>query len=186
MRIKIQATVLNPFIRTAVPIWGQTTWNLSDLSPKRKCGSKRVKACFLERGAILHPSRWGAHSAVLIEVSHASSEHGPLLDPWHRITLGDHRQHTPWDEFQARFPRKHALRGTHNEMAVLGRLHLDASLVVLSTPSLFSRSPVLKIVRGGVLYFACYTAVSITNTIHPKTLTCLLYALYTTTVPGAR
>ena len=26
--------------RTAVPFWGQTTWNLSSLSPKRDCGSK--------------------------------------------------------------------------------------------------------------------------------------------------
>ena len=28
---------------TAVPFWGQTAWTLSDLSPKRDCGSKRVK-----------------------------------------------------------------------------------------------------------------------------------------------
>ena len=34
--------MLNPFI-TAVPFWGQTTWNLNGLSPKRNCGSKRVK-----------------------------------------------------------------------------------------------------------------------------------------------
>ena len=27
--------------RTAVPFWGQTTWTLSRLSPKRDCGSKR-------------------------------------------------------------------------------------------------------------------------------------------------
>ena len=33
---------LNPFI-TAVPFWGQTTWNLSGFPPKRSCGSKRVK-----------------------------------------------------------------------------------------------------------------------------------------------
>ena len=33
--------VVNPF-RTAVPFWGQTTWNLTGLSPKRDCGSKRV------------------------------------------------------------------------------------------------------------------------------------------------
>ena len=33
---------LNPF-RTAVPFWGQTASNLSGLSPKRDCGSKRVK-----------------------------------------------------------------------------------------------------------------------------------------------
>ena len=32
----------NPF-RTAVPFWEQITWNLSGLSPKRDCGSKRVK-----------------------------------------------------------------------------------------------------------------------------------------------
>ena len=30
---------LIPF-RTAVPFWGQTTWNLAGLSPKRDCGSK--------------------------------------------------------------------------------------------------------------------------------------------------
>ena len=35
--------MLNPF-RTAVPFWGQTTWNLNGLSPKPDCGSKRVKA----------------------------------------------------------------------------------------------------------------------------------------------
>ena len=29
---------------SAVPFWGQTTWNLSALSPKRDCGSKRVKS----------------------------------------------------------------------------------------------------------------------------------------------
>ena len=34
---------INPF-RTAVPLWGQITWNLSGLSPKRDCGSKRVNS----------------------------------------------------------------------------------------------------------------------------------------------
>ena len=34
--------LLNPF-RTAIPFWGQTTWILSGLSPKRDCRSKRVK-----------------------------------------------------------------------------------------------------------------------------------------------
>ena len=29
--------------RTAVPLWGQITYNLSGLSPKRDCGSKGVK-----------------------------------------------------------------------------------------------------------------------------------------------
>ena len=29
--------------RTAVPFWWQTTWNLTGMSPKRDCGSKRVK-----------------------------------------------------------------------------------------------------------------------------------------------
>ena len=33
------------FRTTAVPFWGQTTWNLTALSPKRDCGSKRVKRC---------------------------------------------------------------------------------------------------------------------------------------------
>ena len=33
---------VNPF-RTAVPFWGQTTWNLSGLSPQRDRGSKGVK-----------------------------------------------------------------------------------------------------------------------------------------------
>ena len=37
---------LNPF-RTAVPFWGQTTWKLSCLSPKRDCGSKRVKCYYV-------------------------------------------------------------------------------------------------------------------------------------------
>ena len=32
----------NPFRTTAVPFWGQTTWNLTGLSPKRDGGSKRV------------------------------------------------------------------------------------------------------------------------------------------------
>ena len=31
---------LNPS-RTAVPFWGQSTWNVSGLSPKRDCGSKK-------------------------------------------------------------------------------------------------------------------------------------------------
>ena len=33
----------NPF-RTAVPFWGQNTWKLTGLSPKRDCSSKRAKA----------------------------------------------------------------------------------------------------------------------------------------------
>ena len=37
---------INPF-RTAVPFWGQTTWTLNGLSPKRDCGSKRVNRPFL-------------------------------------------------------------------------------------------------------------------------------------------
>ena len=32
---------VNP-CRTAVPFWGQTTWNLCDLSPKRDCRTVRV------------------------------------------------------------------------------------------------------------------------------------------------
>ena len=37
---------INPF-RTAVPFWGQSTWNLSGMSQQRDCGSKRVKpSCF--------------------------------------------------------------------------------------------------------------------------------------------
>ena len=36
------ALLNNPF-RTAVPFWGQTTWTLTGLSPKRDCGSKSVK-----------------------------------------------------------------------------------------------------------------------------------------------
>ena len=33
--------------RTAVPFWGQTIRNLTDLYPKRDCGSKRVKRCII-------------------------------------------------------------------------------------------------------------------------------------------
>ena len=29
-------------VRTAVPFWGRITYNLTYLSPKRACGSKRV------------------------------------------------------------------------------------------------------------------------------------------------
>ena len=38
---KVYRVHLNPF-RTAVPFWGQTTRNLTGLSTKRDCGSKRV------------------------------------------------------------------------------------------------------------------------------------------------
>ena len=41
-RYPVPAQCFNPF-RTPVPFWGQTTWNLSELPPKRDCGSKRVK-----------------------------------------------------------------------------------------------------------------------------------------------
>ena len=34
---------LNPS-RTAVPFWVETSWNLTDLSPKRDCSTKRVEA----------------------------------------------------------------------------------------------------------------------------------------------
>ena len=37
---------LHPF-RTAAPLWGQTTQILSNMSPKRDCGSKRVKGANL-------------------------------------------------------------------------------------------------------------------------------------------
>ena len=36
-----EVNAIIPF-RTAVPFWGQTTWNLSGLSPKRDCSSKWV------------------------------------------------------------------------------------------------------------------------------------------------
>ena len=39
---KIRESLFNPF-STAAPIWGQTTRNLSALSPKRDCSSKRVE-----------------------------------------------------------------------------------------------------------------------------------------------
>ena len=38
---------INPF-RTAVPFWGQATWNLTDLSPKRGCGSEIYRPSFGE------------------------------------------------------------------------------------------------------------------------------------------
>ena len=38
---------LNPF-RTAVPFGGQTTRNLTGLSPKRDCGAKRVNVVCIE------------------------------------------------------------------------------------------------------------------------------------------
>ena len=40
---------VNPF-RAAVLFWGQTTRNFSGLSPKRDCGSKRVKVASTEQG----------------------------------------------------------------------------------------------------------------------------------------
>ena len=39
----LAATGINPF-RTAFPFWGQNTWNLTDLSPERDCGSERVNS----------------------------------------------------------------------------------------------------------------------------------------------
>ena len=45
-------TLFNPF-RAAVPFWGQTTWILSGLSPKRDCGSRRVNRYFLPVGRIV-------------------------------------------------------------------------------------------------------------------------------------
>ena len=36
-------TILVNLFRTAVPFWGQNTWNLNDLSLKRDCGPKRVE-----------------------------------------------------------------------------------------------------------------------------------------------
>ena len=46
----------NPF-RTAVPFWGQTTWNSSGLSPKRDCGSKRV-ALLYESWQLVAELQW--------------------------------------------------------------------------------------------------------------------------------
>ena len=40
---------LTPF-RTAAPFWGQSTWNLTGLSPLRDCGFKRVNS--LEEGIV--------------------------------------------------------------------------------------------------------------------------------------
>ena len=51
------ALILTPF-RTAVPFWGQTTWSLSGLSPKRGCGSKKVKP---HPSSISTPSVWVCH-----------------------------------------------------------------------------------------------------------------------------
>ena len=64
------ATLINP-LRAAVPLWGESTQNLTRLSPKRDCSSKRVKyipplptqkstpeVCFRPRkGGILKPSQ---------------------------------------------------------------------------------------------------------------------------------
>ena len=44
--------VFNPF-RTAVPFWGQTTWNLTGLSLKRDCGPERVKSSLFLRREVL-------------------------------------------------------------------------------------------------------------------------------------
>ena len=41
MVTKVLEPYFDPF-RTAVPFRGQTTWNLSGLSPKRDCSSERV------------------------------------------------------------------------------------------------------------------------------------------------
>ena len=40
-RVCIVYSCYNPF-RTAVPLWGQSSHFISNLSPKRDCGSKRV------------------------------------------------------------------------------------------------------------------------------------------------
>ena len=47
--------IVNPF-RTAVPFWGQNSWNLTGLSPKRDCGPKRVKTHVSSFSNILAPS----------------------------------------------------------------------------------------------------------------------------------
>ena len=36
------SNILLTLLETAVPFWGQNTWNLSGLSPQRDCGSTRV------------------------------------------------------------------------------------------------------------------------------------------------
>ena len=41
-RVRYQNSIYFPF-RTAVPSRGQTTWNLSSLSPNRGCSTKRVE-----------------------------------------------------------------------------------------------------------------------------------------------
>ena len=46
---------VNPF-RTAVPFWGQITYNLTGLSPKWDCGSRGVNSKIKEPAAIHHRS----------------------------------------------------------------------------------------------------------------------------------
>ena len=91
---------------------------------------------------------------------HGAAVKNPIYPPLYGIPLSHWvgREPTPRDEFQARFPPKRALRGTHNENGGFGnisskRLHIDASFVVFSTPSPLSRNPALKIVLGGVLSY---------------------------------
>ena len=70
--------LINPF-RTAVPFWGQTTWILNGLSPKRDCGSKRVKSAssYYQPWPYLQLEEEGA-GGVVNEPGHEADDQGSL------------------------------------------------------------------------------------------------------------
>ena len=68
-RARRRSFALSPF-RTAVPFWGQIPYNLTSLSPKRDCGSKREHPTVRE--GLLHVlpqhrlSGWATYSSTVI------------------------------------------------------------------------------------------------------------------------
>ena len=135
-----------PF-KTAVPFWGQTTWNLTGLSHIE--AFVQCNICAMKRG----DAPQGVEGEILLYS--ATVRYRTTLSHWVII------QHTPWDEFRPRFPPKHggayATKDGGSRNISSGRLHTytAVSLAVLGThsPPRCRETQLRKSSGGGVIFY---------------------------------
>ena len=70
-----------PLEDSSVPLWGQTTWNFSGLSPKRDCSTRRV-CFFVAVLAVVVEVAVVAAVVVLVIVARATAGDAVICWPW--------------------------------------------------------------------------------------------------------
>ena len=111
-----QVYCVSPF-RIAVPIWGQTTWNLSGLSPERDCSPERVECLWPHISTV--NGRVMTLQPVVHERMRASYHLRANMRLLRRLTAPRKNRETPSENFGAKTRRV---------------IHMHAATVVKRSP----------------------------------------------------